>query len=161
VTTTAAVSQPSALTGSDAMIEVEGVSKAFGPVQALVGVSLHVQAGRVLGLLGPNGAGKSTLVRILTTLLRPDSGHGRVAGFDIVRDDPALPAASVGPYAQQRGFPAAGGRRDDRHLVAGRAVQRGDQVVTVDQGLPAASPRTLRRGRHVGHRTVSPGTRSA
>ncbi len=62
--TTVAVSQPSALTATDAMIEVEDVSKAFGPVQALVGVSLHAQAGRVLGLLGPNGAGKTTLVRI-------------------------------------------------------------------------------------------------
>jgi len=101
VTTTVAVSQPSGLTGTDAMIEVEGVGKAFGPVQALVGVSLHVQAGRVLGLLGPNGAGKTTLVRILTTLLRPDSGHARVAGFDIVRDAVALRSAIglAGQYA--------------------------------------------------------------
>jgi len=83
------------------MIEVEGVSKAFGSVQALAGVSLHAQAGRVLGLLGPNGAGKTTLVRILTTLLRPDSGHARVAGLDIVRDAVALRSAIglAGQYA--------------------------------------------------------------
>jgi ABC-2 type transport system ATP-binding protein len=101
VTTTAAVSQPSGLTGTDAMIEVEDLSKAFGSVQALVGVSLHAQAGRVLGLLGPNGAGKTTLVRILATLLQPDSGHARVAGLDIVRDAVALRSAIglAGQYA--------------------------------------------------------------
>jgi ABC-2 type transport system ATP-binding protein len=67
------------------MIEVEEVSKAFGPVQALARVDLRVEAGRVLGLLGPNGAGKTTLVRILTTLLQPDSGHARAAGLDTLR----------------------------------------------------------------------------
>ncbi len=91
--TTAAFSQPSGLTGTDALIEVEGVGKAVGSVQALVDVSLHAQAGRVVGLLGPNGAGKMTLVRILTTLLQPDSGHARVAGLDIVRDAVALRSA--------------------------------------------------------------------
>jgi ABC-type lipopolysaccharide export system ATPase subunit len=101
VTTTAAVSQPGGLAGTDAMIEVEDVSKAFGSVQALASVSLHAQAGRVLGLLGPNGAGKTTLVRILTTLLQPDSGHARVAGLDIVRDAVALRSAIglAGQYA--------------------------------------------------------------
>ena len=72
------------------MIEVHGVSKAFGSTQALADVDLHAAAGRVLGLLGPNGAGKTTLVRILTTLLRPDTGTATVAGLDVVRDAVAL-----------------------------------------------------------------------
>src|SRR5215210_5111467 len=67
-------------------IEAEGLSKRFGDVEALCGVDLRVPRGSVLGLLGPNGAGKTTSVRILTTLLQPDGGSARVAGFDVVRD---------------------------------------------------------------------------
>jgi daunorubicin resistance ABC transporter ATP-binding subunit len=70
----------------DAAIEVERVSKRFGTTLALDDVSLEVESGRVLALLGPNGAGKTTLVRILTTLLQPDSGRARVAGFDVGKD---------------------------------------------------------------------------
>jgi ABC-2 type transport system ATP-binding protein len=68
----------------------ENVSKSFGAVKALDNVDLSVPAGTVLGLLGPNGAGKTTMVRILTTLLQPDSGRAEVAGFDVVRDAQAL-----------------------------------------------------------------------
>jgi daunorubicin resistance ABC transporter ATP-binding subunit len=70
----------------DAAIEVEHVSKRFGTTLALDDVSLEVKSGTVLALLGPNGAGKTTLVRVLTTLLQPDSGRARVAGFDVGRD---------------------------------------------------------------------------
>src|SRR5256885_7674286 len=72
------------------MIVVEHVSKAFGTTQALDDVSLVADAGRVLGLLGPNGAGKTTLVRILTTLLLPDSGQATVAGLDVVKNAVAI-----------------------------------------------------------------------
>ncbi len=68
---------------TDAAITTEGLTKRFGPVLALNGVDLELPAGGVLGLLGPNGAGKTTLVRILATLLRPDQGRARVAGFDV------------------------------------------------------------------------------
>ncbi len=66
-------------------IACEGLAKRFGKTAALGGLNLAVPEGAVYGLLGPNGAGKSTAVRVLTTLLCPDSGRARVAGFDVVR----------------------------------------------------------------------------
>jgi oleandomycin transport system ATP-binding protein len=66
-------------------IEAEGLVKRFGATTALAGVDLAAPTGRVLGLLGPNGAGKTTAVRVLATLIRPDSGVARVSGFDVVR----------------------------------------------------------------------------
>jgi daunorubicin resistance ABC transporter ATP-binding subunit len=68
------------------MVEVNGLRKAFGDVQALDGLSLAVPAGTVLGLLGPNGSGKTTTVSILTTSLRPDAGRAAVAGLDVVTE---------------------------------------------------------------------------
>ena len=67
-------------------VETTGLRKSYGDVHALRGVDLRVEPGSVFGLLGPNGAGKTTAVRILTTLLLPDDGSARVAGFDVVRD---------------------------------------------------------------------------
>ncbi len=66
--------------------ETEGLVKRFGKTTALAGVDLSARSGTVFGLLGPNGAGKTTAVRILATLLRPDGGTARVAGYDVVRD---------------------------------------------------------------------------
>jgi ABC-2 type transport system ATP-binding protein len=75
--------------------------KSFGKVEALRGLSLDVPRGRILVILGPNGAGKTTLVRILATLLRPDSGTATVAGHDVVKDAVALRAeiGLAGQYA--------------------------------------------------------------
>ncbi len=83
------------------MIEASGLGKAFGDVQALADVDLSASEGTVLGLLGPNGAGKTTAVRILTTLLKPDTGSARVAGHDVVRDATELRAdiGLAGQYA--------------------------------------------------------------
>jgi ABC-2 type transport system ATP-binding protein len=86
---------------SEDAIVVEGLEKSYGSVRALCGVDFSAQTGTVLGLLGPNGAGKTTAVRILATLLEPDGGTARVAGFDVVRDAAALRAkiGLAGQYA--------------------------------------------------------------
>jgi daunorubicin resistance ABC transporter ATP-binding subunit len=68
-------------------IEAENLEKTFGgTVRALDGVSFSVEQGTVFGLLGPNGAGKTTAVRVLTTIVKPDGGSGRVLGHDVVAD---------------------------------------------------------------------------
>jgi len=66
------------------MIEVSNVRRAFGPLQAVDGVSFAAPDGRITGLLGPNGAGKTTTLRMLYTLLRPDAGSIRVDGVDVL-----------------------------------------------------------------------------
>lgn len=67
-------------------IQLENISKSYGPVQAVKDISFEVSKGEIFGLIGPDGAGKTTLFRILTTLLLPDSGRSFVTGLDTVRD---------------------------------------------------------------------------
>ncbi|GAA3024218.1 ATP-binding cassette domain-containing protein [Actinokineospora globicatena] len=75
---------------SSIAVRAEALVKTFGTTRALDGVDLEIPSGTVLGLLGPNGAGKTTTVRILTTLLKPDSGRAFVAGHDVVADPDAV-----------------------------------------------------------------------
>jgi len=72
-----------------AAIEVAGLRKSFGDLEAVRGVDFAVEAGEVFGFLGPNGAGKTTTINMLCTLSRPSGGSATVAGFDVVaaRDD--------------------------------------------------------------------------
>jgi ABC-2 type transport system ATP-binding protein len=84
-------------------VEATQLVKTYPPaVKALEGVSLSVRAGTIFGLLGPNGAGKSTTVRVLSTLTRPDSGSGRVAGLDVLADPIAVRRA-IGVVGQRHG----------------------------------------------------------
>lgn len=71
-------------------IEIKGLTKAYGHVQALRGVNLEVKRGEILGFLGPNGAGKTTTLRCLLDLIRPQSGSMRVLGIDPARNPVAV-----------------------------------------------------------------------
>jgi ABC-2 type transport system ATP-binding protein len=71
---------------SDSMIEVEGLTKNYGPTLAVNQVSFSVRRGEVLGFLGPNGAGKSTTMKMLTCFLAPSAGRAVVAGHDVFDD---------------------------------------------------------------------------
>ena len=82
-------------------VEAFDLYKSFGQTKAAAGISLDIPKGSVFGLLGPNGAGKTTVVRVLTTLLQPDSGSAKVAGYDVVDQatDVRARIRLVGQYA--------------------------------------------------------------
>ena len=85
------------------MIQVQGLSKSFGKVKAVQNVSFSAADGQITGLLGPNGAGKSTTLRMLYTLLKPESGSAQVDGFD-VRQSPLEVQKRIGVLADARGL---------------------------------------------------------
>jgi len=68
------------------VIKVDNIHKSFGKVHAVRGVSFDAPDGKITGLLGPNGAGKSTTLRVLYTVLKPDSGSANIDGADVVID---------------------------------------------------------------------------
>ena len=97
------------------MILVQGLSKSFGKVKAVQGVSFSAVDGQITGLLGPNGAGKSTTLRMLYTLLKPDSGTAQVDGFD-VRQSPLEAQKRIGVLADARGlYPRLTSRENIRY----------------------------------------------
>ena len=86
------------------MIELSGLTKRYGPLTAVAGLSLRVEPGEVYALLGPNGAGKTTALRCLATLLRPTSGAATICGLDVTvhpqaaRGQLAFLSSSMGLY---------------------------------------------------------------
>jgi ABC-2 type transport system ATP-binding protein len=72
--------------GAGALISVDRLTKRFGSVAAVDGISFEVQAGEIFGFLGPNGAGKTTTIKMLTGLVRPTAGSARLCGHDIVTE---------------------------------------------------------------------------
>ncbi len=82
------------------MIEVTGLRKKFGTVEALSGISFHVRAGEIYGLLGPNGAGKSTTIGVLCGLVSPDAGTARLNGIDVMQQ-PVRARRSLGVVPQE------------------------------------------------------------
>src|SRR4051794_8577117 len=98
------------------MIETRGLRRTFrargGPVEAVRGVDLRVDAGEVFGFLGPNGAGKTTTLRMLSTLLPPSGGEATVAGCDLLKD-PRKVRERIGYVGQLGGSdPSITGRRE-------------------------------------------------
>ena len=97
------------------MINVEGLSKSFGNVQAVKNVSFSAPDGQITGLLGPNGAGKSTTLRMLYTLLKPETGSAQIDGFD-VREKPIEVQKRIGVLADARGlYPRLTSRENIRY----------------------------------------------
>lgn len=80
-------------------IVVKGLQKSFKQLHVLRGINFSVERGTILAVLGPNGAGKTTTIRILSTLLQPDSGEATVNGYDVVHDGDSV-RASIGLTGQ-------------------------------------------------------------
>ncbi len=130
-------------------IEVEGLVREFkkGP-RAVDGIDLEVAPGEIYGFLGPNGAGKSTTVHMLTTLLPPTAGTARVAGYDIVREGPAV-RDSIGVALQEAALDPFLTAREHMRLQAGmhgiekhEAARRGDELIA-RVGLAEAADRKV------------------
>jgi ABC-2 type transport system ATP-binding protein len=99
------------------VIETHGLSKSFGPVQALRGVDLRVPRHSIFGFLGPNGAGKTTLMKLLLGLARPTAGSATIFGHDIVRDSVAI-RERIGYLPQQPRFVEHMTARENLRLAA-------------------------------------------
>jgi ABC-2 type transport system ATP-binding protein len=128
------------------IIEITGVRKVFDGTEALAGVDLTAENGRVLALLGPNGAGKTTLVRILATLLVPDAGTIRIAGYDPVRQPGAVRSVIglTGQYAAVDGLLT--GRENLEMLgalyhLSKTEIRRRTETALTEFGLAAAASR--------------------
>lgn len=74
------------MSGERAIVQVDGLEKAYGAVRAVDGISFSINSGEIFGLLGHNGAGKTTTIRMLTGRTKPNSGKATIAGFDIVTE---------------------------------------------------------------------------
>lgn len=129
----------------DAIVVTDAVKK-FGNFTALDGVSLKAQTGKVTGLLGPNGAGKSTLIKVMTTLLQPESGEVSVDGIDVIKDSAetrkhiglAGQFAAVDDFLTGRETLTMVGRLYD--LPKNEAVSRADELLN-KLGLTEAADR--------------------
>lgn len=135
-------------------ISVNGVGRSFGSVHAVRSATLEVRPGSVTGLIGPNGAGKTTLMLMLATLLQPDAGTMRIAGFDPLSDAAAVRARmgwmpdvlGAWPTLSVRQAIETTGRL--YRMPREQAAQRTDELLTITGLTPLASQatRVLSRG---------------
>ena len=137
------------------LIEVNGLAKQFGDLQAVAGVSFSVRAGEIFGFLGPNGAGKTTTIRMLTGVLDPTEGTAKIQGHDI-QSEALLSRAHLGVVpeeanvyldlslwqntmlmAQLHGVPRRQRARQGEHLldVMGLADRKDHKARTLSKGL--------------------------
>ena len=127
-----------------AAVEINGISKRFGSVQAVSDLSFEVEAGRVTGFLGPNGAGKSTTLRVLLGLVHPNGGSATFDGRNF--EQLAEPSAEVGAVLEDASFhPGRSGRNHLRILAAagGHPPSRVEEVLEL-VGIADAGDRRVK-----------------
>ncbi len=124
-------------------IEINGLKKRYGGVEALRGVDLRVEPGELVGLIGPNGAGKTTTLRVLTGQLLPTSGTVRVAGVDVV-ENPGEARKMLGVVPEEPAlFAYLSCREFLEFVVQVRGVGDVDRAVE-ESGLGADADRLIR-----------------
>ena len=132
------------MTGMQA-ISVQDLTRGFGAVRALNGISFSVAQGEVFGFLGPNGAGKTTTIKILTGQLRPSGGTAQVLGYDVVKEREALQARIGVVFEHQNLYERLSGR-DNLAFSArlyGADSRRVDQVLNL-LGLAAHAEKKVK-----------------
>ncbi len=137
------------------MISVSDLTKSYGPIEALRGISFEVNPGEIVGVLGPNGAGKTTTIKILTGYLHPDSGSVQVDGLNVLEEThavqtrigylaentPLYPNLSIQAYlklmADMRGIPEDAHRRllSDAIRATGLVDYRARPIAQLSKGL--------------------------
>jgi ABC-2 type transport system ATP-binding protein len=128
---------------ADGLVEINGLSKRFGPVRAVDDLSFTVRPGRVTGFLGPNGAGKTTTLRLLLGLATPDAGRATIGGRPYA--DRAQPARHIGAALEASSFHPGRSARDHLRVYApqiGVPDTRCDEVLT-QVGLAEAADRRV------------------
>lgn len=114
------------------MIEVTGLTKGFGQVTAVDGISFAAGDGQVTGLLGPNGAGKTTTLRMLYGLMKPDAGHVLIDGVDMTTD-PQAAQSSMGVLPDSHGlYPRLTAREHIRYFGQLRGLRGADMEARID-----------------------------
>jgi sodium transport system ATP-binding protein len=130
------------------MIEVQGLSKRFGSVHAVDGVSFTARDGEITGLLGPNGAGKTTTLRMLYTLMKPDAGAIRVDGIDALAD-PLAARRVMGVLPDARGlYKRLTARENIGYFAALQGLTPGEAQLRADALIAALDMQAL-AGRRV------------
>jgi ABC-2 type transport system ATP-binding protein len=148
--------RPGGEDGGEVLVEVRGLTKRYGALRAVDGVSFTVRRGDVLGFLGPNGAGKTTAMKMITGFLEPDAGTARVGGFDVATDSLAArrilgylpenaPAYGEMTVAGFLGFVAAARGVADRRAAIERVVARAGLAEVRHQTIETLSKGFKRR----------------
>jgi ABC-2 type transport system ATP-binding protein len=119
----------------ETVIQTDALSKRYGRVQALDGLSLDVRAGEVLGFLGPNGAGKTTMLRLLMGYLRPTAGSARMLGLDCWRDSVAVHARTGYLPGDVRLWPRMSVRAIAGHLARLRGLDHDPRTLDLAKRL--------------------------
>ena len=118
------------------LIEASELTKHFGSVQALTGLSFQVMPGEIYGLLGPNGAGKTTTIKVITGLVEPTSGSVKVEGFDPVENPIEVKSTRRPRLADARSLALF--RREYGELAGpGLLIHTGDELEWIADGILA------------------------